>query len=48
MESDSGAALSMMSVDNFIKLNIYNYTTHETYDTVHSVTVTQKVLVLSL
>ena len=32
-----------MSVDNFIKLNISDYTTRETYDTVRSVTGTQKV-----
>ena len=44
MEADSGAAISMMSVDNFIKLNIFDYTTRETYDTMHSVTGTQKIL----
>ena len=33
----------MMSVDNFIKLYISDYTTRETYDTVRSVTGTQKV-----
>ena len=43
MEADSGAAISVMSVDNFIKLNISDYTTRETYDTVRSVTGTQKV-----
>ena len=42
MEADSGAAISVMSVDNFIKLNISGYTTRETYDTVRSVTGTQK------
>ena len=43
MEADSGAAISVMSVANFIKLNISDYTTRETYDTVRSVTGTQKV-----
>ena len=43
MEADSGAAISVMRVDNFIKLNISDYTTRETYDTVRSVTGTQKV-----
>ena len=43
MEADSGAAISVMSVDNFIKLNISDYTTRETYDTVRSVTGTQNI-----
>ena len=43
MEADSGAAISLMSVDNFIKLNIFDYTTRETYDIVRSVTGTPKV-----
>ena len=30
MEADSGAAISVMSVDNFIKLNNSDYTTRET------------------
>ena len=42
MEADSGAAISVMSVDNFIKLNISDYTIRETYDTVRSVTGTKK------
>ena len=42
MEADSGAAISVMSMDNFIKLNIYDYTTRETYDPVRSVTGMQK------
>ena len=48
MEADSGAAISVMSVDNFIKLNISDYTTCETCDTVCSVTGSQKFIVLSL
>ena len=43
MEADSGAVISVMSVDTFIRLNISDYTTRETYDTVRSVTGTQKV-----
>ena len=37
------AAISVMSVDNFIKLNISDYPTRETYDIVRSLTGTQKV-----
>ena len=36
-----------MSVDNFMKLNISDYTTRKTYDTVRSVTGTQKVTLYS-
>ena len=48
MDADSGATISVMSVDNFIKLNISDYTTCETYDIVRSVTGTQQVLSLYL
>ena len=43
MEADSGAAISVMHVDNCIKLNISDYSTRETYNTVRSLTGPQNV-----
>ena len=43
MEADSGAAISVMSVNNFNNLKLYDYSTRKTDDTVRSVTGTEKV-----
>ena len=43
MEADSGAAISVMSVNNFNNLKLYDYSTRKTDDMVRSVTGTEKV-----
>ena len=43
MEADSGAAISVMSVNNFNNLKLYDYSTRKTDDTVRSVPGTEKV-----